>query len=241
MLEKLEKTAAIKIEGEKIFFHNTNVTELMANATFSQTIFLSLVKKLPDAKTTQMIDCVLIALMPETSASPSSLCAKISARAGAKFNSAVSAGVCAMDEKHGLHIKECMVILKESIKDMHEVGLDIDEQAEIAVQQSQDRGSFIPGYGTHNSGVDIRVGDLAEKARQLGFEGNYVKLAKAISPAYKNIFSLDMPLNIEGLAAAILLEIGVPPECGPAFFIAAKMPFIFTSISEIKGWNTEKN
>ncbi|HOT76931.1 MAG TPA: hypothetical protein PK467_14170, partial [Candidatus Wallbacteria bacterium] len=79
------------------------------------------------------------------------------------------------------------------------------------------------------------------KARQLGFEGNYVKLAKAISPAYKNIFSLDMPLNIEGLAAAILLEIGVPPECGPAFFIAARLPFIFTSISEIKGWNTENN
>lgn len=239
MLEKIEKNSSIKTEGEMIFFNGANVTELMANATFSQGAFLSLTKKLPDPKTTQMLDCTLLALMPETSASPSSLCAKISAKTGSKINSAVSAGVGAMDEKHGLHIKECMNILKESIRDMHDVGLNTDEQAEIAVQQSQDRGSFIPGYGTHNCGVDIRVDRLIDKAKELGFEGNYVKLAKAIAPAYKTIFGLDMPLNIEGLAAAIFLEIGVTPECGPALFILAKLPFLFSGVAEIKGWNAE--
>jgi len=237
LLEKYETSNSIKIEGDNIFFHNASVAELMTNASFSQAIFLSLAKKLPDAKTTQMIDSVLTALMPETAASPSSLCAKISAAAGAKLNSAASAGVAAMDDRHGLHLKECMEILKDSIRDMQEIGLDVGEQAEIAVQQSQVRGSVIPGYGTHNSGVDMRVEKLSARAKELGFEGNFVKLAQAISPAYKTIFNLDMPLNIEGIAAAILLEIGVTPEKGPAFFIIAKLPFLFAGISDIKGWD----
>jgi citrate synthase len=237
LLEKFETSKSIKVEGGNIFFQNASVIELMANASFSQAIFLSLTQKMPDAKTTQMIDSVLTALMPETAASPSSLCAKISASTGAKLNSAVSAGVAAMDERHGLHLKECMDILKDSIRDMQEIGLDVGEQAEIAVQQSQVRGSVIPGYGTHNSGVDIRVERLDARAKELGFEGNFVKLAKAISPAYKTIFSLDMPLNIEGIAAAILLEIGIAPEKGPAFFMIAKLPFLFAGISEVKGWD----
>lgn len=241
MLEKYEICGSIKSEGENIFFNNAGVVELMTNASFSQTLFLALTKKMPDAKTTQMIDAVLNALMPETAASPSSLCARISAAAGAKLNSAVSAGVAAMDERHGLHLKECMEILRDSIRDMQEIGLDIGDQAEIAVQQSQVRGTAIPGYGTHNAGVDIRVEKLSARAKELGFEGNFVKLARAISPAYKTILRLDMPLNIEGLAAAILLEIGITPEKGPAFFITAKLPFLFTSISEIKGWNGENS
>lgn len=237
MLEKYETSNSIKIEGDNIFFQGVSVAELMTNASFSQVIYLSLTKKLPDAKTTQMIDSVLTALMPETAASPSSLCAKISAAAGAKLNSAASAGVAAMDDRHGLHFKECMEILKDSIRDMQEIGLDVPEQAEIAVQQSQVRGSVIPGYGTHNSGVDMRVEKLSARAKELGFEGNFVKLAQAISPAYKTIFNLDMPLNIEGIAAAILLEIGVAPEKGPAFFIIAKLPFVFAGISDVKGWD----
>ncbi len=234
MLDKIPNASFIKTEGEMIFFHGAGAAELMSNATFIQTAFLSLTKKLPDVRTTQMLDCVLIALMLETESSPPELCAKIYAKTGAKINSAIGAAVGVMDEKHGLHIQECMQILKNSIRDMQEIGLVIDEQAEIAVQQSQDRGSLIPGYSTGSHDTDIRIDKLIAKVKELGFEGNYIKLARSISAAYKTIFGLDMPLNIDGLAAAVFLETGLNPECGPALFILSKLPFLFSTIGEIK-------
>lgn|GEM_PF-6851399 len=237
MFENINKTSNIKIEGNDIFFNGANIVELMSNATFSQASFLAVCGKLPDQKTTRIIDCLLCAMMPETAPSPSSLAAKIATTGGTRLNGAIATAINVMDEKHGLHIQECMNILKDSVRDMFEVSLGIDDQAEIAVQQNQDRGVLIPGFGENGNSVDIRVEKLLISAAALGFEGNYVKLAKAIPKAYKSVFGMQMPLNIEGAAAAILLEAGVSCERGPAFFILARIPYLVSCVADIGEWN----
>jgi len=223
-------------EGQTLLFKNASVVELMNNATFSQSFYLAVTGKTPDIKISQMIDCILIAMVTETEVSPSTLCAKVAANTGADLNAAIAAGVCAMDKSHGLQLKEIMSELSSSIKDMHEINLSIDEQAEITVQHANDRKISLPGYGKQTSSVDIRVQKLLEKAKELGFDGNFVKLAQSIEVAYKNVFSLDLPLNLEGVTGAILLEIGISPEAGPAFFMMAKIPCLVANIIDIKGW-----
>jgi citrate synthase len=224
------------MEGQNLLFKNAGVVELMNNATFSQSFYLAVTGKTPDLNVSRMIDSLLIAMVTETEVAPSTLCAKIAANTGADFNAAIAAGVSAMDKNHGLQLKEIMSELSSSIKDMHEINLSIDEQAEITVQHASDRKVSLPGYGKQFNSVDIRVQKLLEKAKELGFDGNFVKLAQSIEVAYKNVFSLELPLNLEGVTGAILLEIGICPEAGPAFFMMAKIPCLVANIIDIKGW-----
>ncbi len=223
-------------EGQNLLFKNANIVELMNNATFSQSFYLAVTGKTPDIKISQMIDCILISMITETAVSPSTLCSKIAANTGGDLNAAIAAGVCSMDKKHGLQFKEIMSELSSSIKDMHEINLSIDEQAEITVQHANDRKVSLPGYGNEFNSVDIRVQKLLEKAKELGFDGNYVKLALSIETAYKNVFNLDLPLNLEGIVCAILLEMGINPEAGPSFFMMARIPCLVANIIDIKGW-----
>lgn len=236
MSESFNVSGISTVEGQNLLFKNTSVVELMNNATFSQSFYLAVTGKTPDIKVSRMIDGILIAMVTETEVSPSTLCSKVAANTGADFNAAIAAGVCSMDKNHGLQLKEIMSELRSSIKDMHEINLNVDEQAEITVQHASDRKVSLPGYGKQFNSVDIRVQKLLEKAKELGFDGNYVKLAQSIEVAYKNVFSLDLPLNLEGVTGAILLEIGISPEAGPAFFMMAKIPCLVANIIDIKGW-----
>jgi len=235
-LQAAVSSTVTKVEGENIFFNGHNVSELMLNATFSQTMYLAATGKMPDVKISKMIDCILNSLATETVQMPSTVCARIAAENGAKLNTAIAGGVCAMDYHHGLHIEESMAILKHSIKDMHDISLNVDDQAEITVQHYHNKSFYLHGYGNKFHSVDSRVTKLLDKATELGYHGEYVKLAEAIAPAYKNVFQLDMPLNLEGLVAAILLEIGIEPEAGPSFFILARIPCLVANIIEVKGW-----
>lgn len=234
--EKEARSNVSKVEGENIFFNGHNVSELMLNATFSQAMYLSATGRMPDVKVSKMIDCILNSLVAETATMPSTACSRLAAETGAKLNTAIAGGVCAMDYHHGLHIEESMAILKHSIKDMQDINLGIEEQAEITVQHYHNKSFYLHGYGNKFNSVDSRVTTLLNKAEELGYNGNYVKLAQAIAPAYKSVFKLDMPLNLEGLVAALLLEIGIEPEAGPSFFILARIPCLVSNIIEVKGW-----
>lgn len=235
MQDNSNNSTVMRAEGESILFRGADLAGLMSGTTFSQTFYLASTGRTPDAKTSQMIDAILAALMAETAVSPSTGCLRAVAEAGATINTSVAAAIAAMDRKHGLQIEESMKLLVAAIRDMHEINLGVDDQAEITVQHAHNSGAELQGYGKQFNSVDARVAKLLARAEELGFAGNYVKLAQSIEKAYKTVFTMDMPLNVEGLAAALLIEIGVPPEAGPAFFVMAKLPCLTANFIEVKG------
>ena len=44
----------------------------------------------------------------------------------------------------------------------------------------------------------------------------------------------QLPINVDGAIAALLCELGIPPEMGNAFFIIARLPGLVAHIHEEK-------
>ncbi|MEZ7891937.1 MAG: citrate/2-methylcitrate synthase [Candidatus Wallbacteria bacterium] len=234
MLENFEKTSLIKNDGEELLFNKVHAGELMTNSTFAQALYLALTNRMPEYKIVEMIDTILIAILVESKCSPSTLCSKLAAQTGANLNTAMAAGLSSMNMLHGLNIEENMNILTGAVKDMKDINLSFDDQAEITVQYCHDNSIILHGYGNQFDSTDLRVKKLIDRCKELGFDGDYVKLAQSIEKAHKSVFNLDLKLNIEGLVAAILLEIGIDAAAGPAFFMIAKMPLMAASFLEVK-------
>ncbi len=69
-------------------------------------------------------------------------------------------------------------------------------------------------------------------ASDLGFAGRHVELARAFEPAADEVFGRPLPMNIDGAMAAILLELGLDPRLGKAFYVIARAPGLAAHVFE---------
>ena len=69
-------------------------------------------------------------------------------------------------------------------------------------------------------------------ARELGVEGSYIDAAIAIEGALEAATGRRLPINIDGVYAAILAEIDFPVELANAVFIASRMAGVMAHVAE---------
>jgi len=228
------KTGITKIQPNKICLRGYPIDKLMGRVTFSQAIYLALKGEFPTPEAGRLIDAIFVSSVDHGASPPSVLAARTVASTGGELNAAVAAGVLAISRFHGGAIEEGMQLLLKIEQRMTDQALSVAQSAEAVLGEMKAAGRRASGFGHRLHTEDPRTARLFGLAAELGFAGRYVQIARAAEAALAQQLGKLLPINVDGAIAALLCELGFPPEVGNAFFIIARVPGLVAHIREEK-------
>jgi len=112
-----------------------------------------------------------------------------------------------------------------------ERAIPIQAAAAEVVAEAREAGRRLPGLGHRVHRVDPRVEVLFDLARQNGREGDGVLFVRALQKAAADTIKA-MPINIDGALAAILHDLGFPPDAAKLLFIVARVAGLAAEVAE---------
>lgn len=228
-MPKTYRTSISTHKDGKPYVYGYDLVKLALTPSFSRTIYLILMGKMPDKNSERMLDAILT-ISIDHGVEPSSIVAARNVYSGGSpVQAAVAAGILAFGDYHGGAIEKAMENFKKCL------GQDVGE----VVDDFKKRGERISGFGHRLYRIDPRTQELVKIAKDLGFYGKYVKLALSIEgqlskgdPSTSSGQVKKLPLNIDGIIAALLLEMDFKPKVGKGVFIIARTPGIVAHVVE---------
>ncbi|MDR3063852.1 MAG: citryl-CoA lyase, partial [Methanobrevibacter sp.] len=111
-----------------------------------------------------------------------------------------------------------------------ELNKKIEEIAKEFADNQLDTGKKIPGFGHRYHKIDPRAQKLLEIGNKLDIVGIHTKLAIAID---KFLYGKKkLKINIDGISASLLSDLGFSPEEGLSVFIIGRVPGLISHILE---------
>jgi citrate synthase len=226
------RTEIVQARDGEIWIRGRNVTSLMRGATFTDTIFLLHTGRLPDDRERRILDAILTSSSDHGSGAPSCATARLAASGNRQsYSAAVAAGILAIGNEHGGAGEICMRLIAAGLARAREKGLSIEAAAAEIVAEARAAGQRLPGLGHRVHSVDPRVAVLFDLARQDGRDGDSVQFILAVQKAAAAAIK-PMPINIDGALAALLHDLGFPPEAGKLLFIIARVAGLTAEVAE---------
>jgi citrate synthase len=111
-------------------------------------------------------------------------------------------------------------------------GGDLDAAAVQLVTDYRARKQRMAGFGHRIHTADPRTARLFELAAELGISGVGVAVVHRLAAALHAQTGRDLPINVDGAIAALLVDMDLPPELANAFFIMARVPGLIAHIHE---------
>jgi len=228
------KTGITKTQPNKISLRGYPIDQLMGRVSFSQAVYLALKGEFPTPEAGRLVDAIFVSSIDHGASPPSVLAARTVASTGGELNAAVAAGVLAISRFHGGAIEEGMQLFLAMERRMTEKSLSVAQAAEAVLEEMKAAGRRASGFGHRLHTRDPRTEKLFGLAAELGFAGRYVQIARAAEAALGKQLGKPLPINVDGAIAALLCELGFPPEVGNAFFIIARVPGLVAHVREEK-------
>lgn len=226
------RTGIVHAHDGEIRIRGRNVTSLMQQATFTDTIFLLHRGQMPTERERRMLDAILTSVADHGANAPSCATARLSASGNRQSVSAnIAAGLLAIGDEHGGAGEQCMALIEAGLQRARDLGISIAEAATTIVAESRAAGRRLPGLGHRVHTVDPRVEVLFGLTLENGREPDPVlfmrELHRATSAAVK-----PLPINIDGALAALLLVLGFPPQAGKLLFIVGRVAGLSAEVAE---------
>ncbi|HLD18748.1 MAG TPA: citryl-CoA lyase [Candidatus Nanoarchaeia archaeon] len=200
-----------------------DLESLIKNRTFTEIIYLLLRGDLPSKNQAKVLDAMLVAAAEHGIAPPSITSARLVASGGAAFNSAVAAGILALGEFHGGAIEGCAKMLQENNNSAEEIVADFKKQ-----------GKRIPGFGHKIYTEDPRTISLIGIAKKQKISGKFTEKALEIEKELEISAGRKLCLNIDGIMAALLSDMGFDWRLANGFFVIARAPGLVAHVYEEK-------
>jgi citrate synthase len=217
------KTAITKVEPNKLLLRGYPLDELMGRVSFAEAIFLALTGEMPTPAQARLVNAIFVSSIDHGVTPPSTLGARNAASTRATLSAAVAAGVLPITHVHGGAVEGAMRVFQDARRRVEE-GASEKEAAAAILDELKQKGQRAPGFGHRLHTDDPRARRLLELAREAQLPGHYVRIAEAMAEVLQEKLGKKLPLNVDGAIAAVLCELGVPPEMGNAFFIISRVP-----------------
>ena len=220
-MDKKWKTSIAGIVDGETIIHGYKITDLIDKVNFTDAIVLELKGEMPTEKERAMLDAILISTIDNGMGPPSVTNARNSSSAGNPVQAAVAAGILGVGEYHGGAIEECARLLQ--------LGLSAEKLFEKVVSS----GDRIPGFG-HKiyKDEDPRATQIFEKAKELGFFGEYCELVKEVEKVMEEKKGKKIVINVDGAIAAVVSDMGFDWRLGKGFFIIGRVVGLIAHIFE---------
>ncbi len=217
------KTAICDILDNKETIRGYDLSELIKNKSFVETISLVLKGNLPNDKETKMLNSLFTAAIDHGMGTASTVASRAAASAGNSMQAALAAGILAMNKSHGAATEDAAKFFSENIQKKNVADM---------VRSLKEQKIRLPGFGHRILTHDYRSDSLFVVAKETGFYGQHCAFAEEVGVELNKISSKPLPLNIDGAMAAILLDMGFPWQMATGFFIIARVPGLVAHICE---------
>jgi citrate synthase len=228
------KTAITEVKPNELRLRGYRVDELMGTVTFGQAVYLALVGELPSAEVGKLMDAMLVSSIDHGATPPSALAARTAASTGAPLNAAIAAGILSINEHHGGAIGDCMGVVQDGLKRVKGADRTIHETAREMISEFRAAKVRIPGLGHRIHTDDPRTKKLFALAEELGLSGEGVAMLQALAEELQAQTGRELPINVDGAIAALLVDVKIPRDLANGFFIMARVPGLMAQIYEEK-------
>ena len=202
-----------------------DLLDLIGTTSFSSVVHLLYAGELPTPAAARLLDALMVASVDHGPGTPSVLAARTVISGGGSFQAGAAAGLLAMGEFHAAAVGDAMSAISE-VADSGRAAADV-------VAARRQAGRRLSGFGhRQHTERDPRVDQLFSMARDLGVEGTYIDAAIAIEGSLEAATGRRLPINIDGVYAAILAEIDFPVELANAVFIASRIAGVMAHVAE---------
>lgn len=223
MAKQYRTSISTHVDGRPhVYGHD--LTKLAANSSFSRVIYLILKGEMPDKNSEKMLDAILTIAIDHGVEPPSVVAARNVYSGGSPVQAAVAGGILALGEYHGGAIEAAM---ENFLKYCPPAG----DGADALVADFTKSGQRVAGFGHRLYETDPRTVRLVQIAKDLGFYGRYVKFAENVEGKLSS-GGRRLPLNIDGIIAALLLEMDFNQKVGKGVFIIARTPGLVAHVIE---------
>jgi citryl-CoA lyase len=218
-----EWKTSISSSGRDSVVRGVSREEVM-DMDFADAIWLILKGEKPSEGESEMFNTILSSSIDHGVGNPSTVSARTVQSGGNDMNTSVAGGVLALGDKHGGAIEDCMEVLQNE-----------DYSPKEIVEVFLDSGDKIPGLG-HKvyDDEDPRAKKIFEKAEELGISGKYTQRMKETAEVFAEE-KVPLVINVDGTIAAVMSDLGWPPELGKGFFIVARTPGLVAHVHEEMG------
>jgi citrate synthase len=223
------RTAISDVGPNRVRVRGYDLMELIGRRPFGDVVYLLLSGELPAGNEGRMVDAVLVSACEHSVVAPSVDAARFVASTGVPLQAAVAAGTIGLGDHHGGAVDAGAQMLLEA---EGEGATKAQDAARAVATRYRERRRRLPGYGHVVHDPDPRGRRLLEVAEELGLAGRYVELARAFEDATEEVFGRRLAMNIDGAMAAILLELGLDPRLGKAFYVIARAPGLVAHVFE---------
>ncbi|HWM19129.1 MAG TPA: citryl-CoA lyase [Ilumatobacteraceae bacterium] len=227
-------TSLSETTAETIAIRGYDIAELIGAVPFPAVVHLLYTGELPDPPTARLIDALMVASIDHGAGAPSVLAARTAVSGGATLQAAAAAGLLTLGEFHGAAVESSMRAIATVVDATRAAGSSsMSTAADDLVADWRAHGKRIPGFGhRQHKRRDPRLDRLLSIARDADVSGDHLAAAVALEAALTRAVGKPTPINIDGVMAAILNEVGFPSDLGNALFIASRLAGILAHANE---------
>ncbi len=230
------KTAISKVEKNKISTRGYNQRDLIEKIRYSDMIFLLLKGRLPSIEEGKLFNHILVSFCDHGATPPSTQTARLITSSGSPLNSAIAGALLSFGERHAGAIEKSMDLYQSAIGSINITGdSDIDNKQIVSLaidiyNRFTSKNEKIPGFGHRYHDTDPRASKLIDIAIKKGAVGPHTKLALSLQDLLSS--NKNIRLNVDGVNAALLSDLGFSPTLGLGVFIIGRIPGIIAHIHE---------
>ncbi|HEX3484417.1 MAG TPA: citryl-CoA lyase [Micropepsaceae bacterium] len=202
------------------------IEDLIGRISFPAMIWLMVRGELPSMRQADLLGAILVAGVDHGPQAPSIAIARMAITCGIGLNGAMASAVNALGDVHGGAGQQCMELLAD-IHRRETGGMALEDAVAAGIDAFRaSHGRFIPGFGHRFHPMDPRAQRLAdlirEAAKDGAVNGHYLAIGEAVQLRLSKGRSVPLPMNVDGITAIMLLELGFPAEMGRGIFILSR-------------------
>lgn len=214
------KTSISKMTADDHTIRGEKLSALM-KGSFSDAVFLILKGEKPTTQQSKIFEAMLISILDHGMGTTSSMASRFVASGGNSINASIAGGVLALGDYHGGAIEKAMVELRGVSSTKEFVGSHLEKHQTL----------YGFGHKVYKE-RDPRVTSLLQICEDENFRSPYIDLVKEIENEIATQKGTKIPLNIDGLIAAILLAMDFDPLTGKAVFVIARTSGLAAQVIE---------
>ena len=205
---------------EDVMVRGERLSDLVGSVSFAEMMFLLLSGRRPDRAQARVLDALLVASM-EHGIAPPSMIARCFASYGTTIQAAMAGGILAFGDVMGGAGEQFAKLLTEAMP-ADDADDALDAAARRVVADARAAGERVPGFGIPLHGADPRAPKLLEIAAAEGVSDRYCRFARLIEGAVETAAGRAIPMNLDGVIAAVILDLGFPWQVARAFLITPR-------------------
>lgn len=199
------------------------LADLVGTTSFAAAVFMMITGQKPSAGQEKLLNALLVASMDHGVSPASGFVPRVVTSTGNNMVHSLAAGILALGPYHGCAIEDAAKVFVQVRKD----GLVSLDATHFEPKQR------ILGFGhPHYKEIDPRAEQLFGLAREEGLAGEHQRIAYDVQKTIYEKLGKHLVINIDGAIAALLLDIGFPPEAGNGLFALARTGGMIAHILE---------